>query len=69
MPHHLGRAVSPQCSTCVLMSKTQVLTSTRIPLVVSTQFSLGKVSHRWSKVAMLSLKQKHFQSLKTVFLL
>lgn len=32
------------------------LTSTRMSRLVSTQFSSGNVSHRWSKVAMLSLK-------------
>lgn len=47
-----------------LMSKTHVVTSTRISLLVSTQFSSGKVSHKWSKVVMLSLKPNKFNLLK-----
>lgn len=35
------------------------LTSTRISLLLNTQFSSGKVSHRFSKVLSLSLKKKH----------
>lgn len=35
-----------------------VLTSTRISLLVSTQFSSGNVSHRRSKASRLSLQQE-----------
>ena len=41
-----------------------LITSIRISLLVSTQFSSGNVSHRWSKVAMLSLKPDKFNLLR-----